>query len=47
MTKIKLILIVVIMLISGCSNTKNPETELKALDEFWKKLGQNSEKTNR
>ena len=31
---------------SGCSNGKNPNIELKALDNFWKLLGQNSELQN-
>jgi|TARA_B100001964_G_C14195832_1_gene583278 hypothetical protein len=37
------LLILLILLTSSCSNGKRPDVELKALDNFWKLLGQNSE----
>ena len=40
------ILVLLILLMSGCSNGKNQNIELKALDNFWKLLGQNSELQN-
>ena len=43
---IKIIIFTLLVLIAGCSNAKKPiQGELKALDNFFKLLGQNSEKS--
>ena len=46
MEMIKIIIFTLLVLIAGCSNAKKPiQGELKALDNFFKLLGQNSEKS--